>query len=383
MLNKKKQGTIQSRIFYGIVIVLLVFVGFGVFKTSKYFPFIYQLFFNKTINLKVTKDKTVNILLLGIGGGTHDGPDLTDTIIFASLNPANNKVTLVSIPRDLWFPSLQGKINTAYTMGGLAKAKDAVSSVIGQPINYGVRIDFGGFVKAVDLVKGLDIIVDRAFDDNAYPIEGKEDDTCGYTDQQIQDLTSQIATGSASETDAFPCRYMQLHFDKGLQHMDGQTALEYVRSRHALGIEGTDFARSARQQKVIEAFKQKLFSAGTILNPTKIIGLYTILKDSIDTDIQPNEYDSFIKLAQKLKGVSIKSTVLDIGDPDTNRLGLLTNPTDTSLYAGAWVLIPRIGNDNYSEIHSYVTCEIVHDKCIIGEHGILTPTPIQTIIKKK
>ena len=68
--------------------------------------------------------------------------------------------------------------------------------------------------------------------------------------------------------------------------MDGKTALTFVRSRHAEGEEGSDFARSKRQEKIIQAFKDKLFSFQTIINPAKIISLYDILKDSIDTDIK-------------------------------------------------------------------------------------------------
>src|SRR5206468_1563830 len=82
----------------------------------KYSPFLFQLIFNHGISLKQS-DGRVNVLLLGIGGGVHEGPDLTDTIIFSSIDITNNKITMVSIPRDLWMPELKGKINTAYTIG--------------------------------------------------------------------------------------------------------------------------------------------------------------------------------------------------------------------------------------------------------------------------
>jgi LCP family protein required for cell wall assembly len=339
------------------------------------------LVLDKGVKLKQTPQKQINVLLLGVGGGTHEGPDLTDTIMLANIDPMKKHVTLISLPRDLWSPDLGAKINTAYTFGeekqqggGLTAAKSTIGKILGQQIDYAVKINFDGFVKAVDMVGGLDVTVDNTFDDYAYPITGKEDDSCGLSDPQIASASAQIASGSATELQSFPCRYEHLHFDKGPVHMDGISALKYVRSRHALGIEGSDFSRSKRQQKVIEAFKEKVFSLGIILNPVKAVDLFNVIKDSIDTDIKEDEYDDFIRLAQELKGAKITSAVVDTGEGD--REGLLINPPISAEYGNAWVLSPRVGNGNYSEIHEYVSCEIKSGNCIVGDHGILTPTPI-------
>ena len=359
-----------------LLVVLLAILAFFIFKTASFYPFLFQLAFNRGINLKQTSDSKINILLLGIGGGTHDGPNLTDTIIFASLDQKNNKVTLISVPRDLWYPDLEDankKINGVYANGetknvgtGLVEAEAAIKKVTGQEVNYGVRIDFSGFVKAVDTIGGLDINVDNTFDDYAYPIDGMEDDSCGFSSQDIQAF---VATDSAEQDieAKFSCRYKHLHFDKGLQHMDGETALEYVRSRHATGVEGSDFARSKRQEKVINAFKDKLISAQTLINPGKIIELYNILKGSIDTDIKQNDFDDFIRLAQKMQKAKIQSAVLDTGDKETNRAGLLIEAPISSDYNFLFVLIPRIGNGNFTEIQKYVTCEITKGNCIVTQ----------------
>jgi anionic cell wall polymer biosynthesis LytR-Cps2A-Psr (LCP) family protein len=162
--------------------------------------------------------------------------------------------------------------------------------------------------------------------------------------------------------------------------MDGTTALKYVRSRHALGPEGSDFARSKRQEKVISAFKDKILSVDTFLNPVKAVNLFDIFKDSIDTDIQPDEYDDFVRLVQKLKGAKLQSAIIDTGDSAENRMGLLINPPISDEYGKQWVLSPRAGNGEYSEIQAYVTCEINVGNCTVGANGILTPTPIPTII---
>ncbi len=353
-----------SIVFIAIIVVVLVLLLWVI----QYLPVLYQLLLNKEIELKKSDgDQRVNVVLLGIGGGQHEGPLLTDTIIFASLDPKTNKATLVSIPRDMWVPELSAKINTAYASGeskqkggGLVLTKAVVERILGQEVDYGLRVDFNGFIRAVDMVGGLDITVDRALDDPEYPISGKETDDCGYKDEEFV----KRATAS-SQLEAFPCRYEQLHFDAGGQQMDGTSALKFVRSRHATGSEGTDFARSKRQEKIISAFREKIFSVGTFLNPIKVISLYDIFKDSIDTDIIQNEYDDFIKLARKMEKSQLKSVVLDIGSEQEKRNGLLINPPVTKDFRGQWVIIPKAGNGNYTQIQSFVDCEIKVGNCSV------------------
>lgn len=381
MLNRKQRRLKQKIVvaFIALIAFCAGIAAFTFFKSSPDLPL---------PGLVKTKEKqTMNILLLGVGGGTHEGPDLTDTIIFAHLDAKNQRVTLASIPRDLWIPDLNGKINSMYVAGedkksggGLKMSRDTIEKIIHQPIDHVLRIDFAGFTKGVDMMGGLEIEVDRSFDDYAYPIEGKETDPCGNSDEQIASLSAQIASGSATEGDAFPCRYEHLHFNKGKVTMDGTTALKYVRSRHALGAEGSDFARSKRQEKVISAFKQKLFSAGTLLNPAKVIGLFNVLKDSIKTDIPSSQYGELVSFLQKMKGAKISSAVIDQGDPSEDRLGLLKDPGTREPYGGAWVVIPRAGDENYSEIQAYVACVMTGSTCIVGEDGIVTPTPKPTRI---
>ena len=328
-----------------------------------------EVIFNKGINLKET-DGRINILLLGIGGGSHDGPNLTDTIILASLDPKTDKVTLVSVPRDLWYPPIKEKINDAYAdgvingKGGLNEAESAIENITGQKVDYGVRVDFSGFVKAVNILGGLDINIQNTFDDYQYPIDGMENATCGHTQAELQAMANDTQDQLVQD---FPCRYKHLHFNKGLQHMDGETALEYVRSRHAVGIEGSDFARSKRQEQVIKAIKSKIFSAQTLLNPDKIFSLYDTLKSSIDTNIQQSEFDDFIRLAEKMKNAKIQSTVIDMGDASTGRAGLLINPPTSGEYNYAWVLTPRVGNGDFSEIKSYISCEITKGNCSVSQ----------------
>lgn len=382
MRSRRQRASVKKRVVAALVVFALILLGIGVFKLAKFIPVLFDLTFKKEIQLKETPEKKVNILLLGVGGENHDGPDLTDTIILASVDPIAKKTTLVSIPRDLWVPDLQAKINQAYTQGeekqkggGLKNSKAVVSDILGQPIDYGFKIDFDGFVKAVDMMGGLDIDVARTFDDYAYPINGKEREPCGHNEATIASLSAQIASGSATELEAFPCRYEHLHFNKGKTHMNGTTALKYVRSRHALGPEGSDFARSKRQEKVINAFKAKVFSVGTFLNPVKVINLMEVLQDSIDTDIKEEEIDDFVKLFKKMEKAKTVSIALDQGDEEEERFGLLYNPPPDPANSGQWVLAPRTGNGDYTEIQQFVACRLKGINCIVGEDSILTPTP--------
>ncbi len=383
-MRSRRRRPVRNRVKIALLCFFVVLLGIGLVKGGKYIPVIWDLFFKKEIQLTTAaQDQKVNLLLLGVGGGTHDGPDLTDTIIFASIDPNTKKVVLVSIPRDTWAPDLGAKINTVYAFAeqkeegnGLNAAKALVGNILDQPIDYAVKIDFGGFEKMVDTAGGLDIEVDNTFDDYEYPVSGFEADPCGLSEEKIASLSAEIASGSSTVVNAFPCRYEQLHFDRGLQKMDGETALKYVRSRHGTGKEGSDFARSKRQEKVIAAFKDRMLAVDTFLNPVKLINLMAILQDSIRTDIKEEEYDDFIKLAQKMEDADMVSAVLDVGDVSENRFGLLENPGISSEYKNQWVLSPRTGNGQYEEIRKYVKCQIEGINCSIGKFGIMTPTPL-------
>lgn len=355
-----------------VVILLLLSVGFFgqlIAEGVKLSPIFFQYFFQKEINLKKTESR-INVLFLGIGGGKHDGPLLTDTIIYASIDPKLQKTTLISIPRDLWVPDLESankKINGAYAFGeeskkdgGLLLIKAVVEKILKQPVDYVLRIDFNGFVKAIDLIGGIDVNVQTGFEDLEYPISGKEADTCGFIGEEFD----KKATSSAI-FEAFPCRYEHLIFQQGMQRMDGERALKLVRSRHAIGSEGSDFARAKRQEIVIEAFKKKIFSLNTLFSPGKLMTLYAVFQNSIHTNIQQDEYDDFVKLAIKMRNTQINNVVFSYTDPYSNVQGIFINPLDSDLYDNQWVLIPRMGNGNFSEVQKHVRCEIKTGNCSI------------------
>lgn len=317
--------------------------------------------------------KTYNILLMGYGGANHDGTYLTDTMMVLHMDMKAKRVLLVSIPRDIWVkvPTKSGddfhaKINAVYQMALFNKnypdldvkndddqsaadfAKQAVTTVTGMPIDNYIAIDFTGFKKSVDILGGVDVQVEKSFDDYEYPIDGKEKDLCGKQESDLPEL-EKIATQDAVL--AFPCRYEHLHFDMGQRHMDGETALKYVRSRHSLQ-DGTDFGRAARQQRFLEAMKDKVISFGFL---PKVIPLMDELKDYIKMDISLGDMQKLLGEAGKSKEYKISSLVI-------SNSNYLKNSYST---AGGFILVPQDGIDEWGDVRNRIHNEML---------GI-TPTP--------
>lgn len=343
-------------------------------------------------------DGRINVLFLGIAGDGHDGPNLTDTIIVASFDNKSHRVDLISIPRDLWLDKYHFKVNALYETGLSQKqpfdfVRDDLGQILGIKIPYVVRVDFSGFEQAVDLVDGIDLEVPNSFEDGEYPLEGQEDSLCGNS-ETIQDLSSdqakalnippgkakvlldqsgKIATASAQLSvglnyteqqvlEFFPCRFAKLSFKQGLSHMDGATALKFVRSRHGSNGEGSDFARSKRQQLVLQAFKQRVLSLDTLTDPQKIIGIAKNFNEHISTNISRDLYPEFLNLLRQVK--EIRSIVINQAG---NKQLLITPPTTD--YGGAWVLIPP--NNDFTEIKSYVNELLSADRQATGSGTIL------------
>ncbi len=259
----------------------------------------------------------INILLLGIGGEGHDGPYLSDTIILAEIRPDLGEISLVSIPRDYLatLPDNLGnrKINAAFAEGFNKKkdwdeaglwARQAVEKMSGQKIPYFAVIDFAGFEKAINQVGGVDVHIDQTFTDYSYP-----DNNLGY----LPPLT----------------------FTEGDEHMNGTRALQFARSRHAAGPEGSDFARSTRQKKIISAFKAKVLSLNLITNAGTINSLLGTFADHFHTNVTPGEMFHLFSL---IKEHNLNSFISLSLDPATS----LVCPKimeDT----GAYVLVPCEG----------------------------------------
>ena len=219
---------------------------------------------------QIDQQKSHTFLILGIGGSDHEGPNLTDTILLASYNPHTHTLTSLSLPRDIWDTDTQDKINATYTYALAQKVLDPSTytrikfeRITGLPIDHLVIIDFATFAKTIDILGGIEVQNDVAFTDPQYPIAGLENKDCIPFDVN------------------YGCRYESVSFLKGPIQMSGPHALKFVRSRHAVGDEGTDFARSHRQQLVLSAVAQKITKLITSIQLEPLTDLVEYLNSHI------------------------------------------------------------------------------------------------------
>jgi LCP family protein required for cell wall assembly len=258
--------------------------------------------------------RRINFAFYGYGGAGHDGAYLTDSIMVVSVQPQPTgppTVAEISIPRDWYVPNQlgtgkidYGRINQAYSDGiggrgtlpssdpsaGAAVANRTLEHLLGIHIDHWIGLDFQAFKSAVDAVGGVDVVVPNTFTDYQYP------------------------AGECNGQPGQNCRYETVHFNAGLQHMNGTLALEFSRSRHSNDNgEGTDFARSRRQQLVVAALKQKVVSLGGLGN---LPDLLNSLGDNVVTDLHVNDLEALYSL---LKDVNSKA-ILHVSLDDTNFL---------------------------------------------------------------
>lgn len=260
----------------------------------------------------------VNLLLLGVDERPQEnGMARTDTMMVLTLDPTTLQAGVLSIPRDLWVPIPgynQGRINTAHRLGelynypggGPALARETVEYNLGIPIQYYVRLNFQGFVDLIDLIGGIDVYVAEPINDPLYP-----DNNYGYD---------------------------PLYIPAGQQHFDGAMALKYARTRH----DSNDFERARRQQQVLLAVLERVSSLNLLPQLAPRLGeLYTLMDQSVSTDLTLDEVLALAGLAIKVDRTQIRFAVID--------------STCTENYItpeGAQVLIPL--RDRIREVRDYV-----------------------------
>lgn len=293
-------------------------------------------------------DGRVNVLLLGIGGANHDGGDLTDTMMIASIDPVNNTATLLSLPRDLWvkmptkYYGQYQKINAAYSAGkysylgktdlknadtkaiaaGMTAVDTVVEQSLGVTIHYHVLINFEAFKQAVDTVGGVALNVKDPLVDASMAWENNNNPT----------LVS-----------------------AGTQQLDGKTALMYARSRHT----SSDFARSERQRELLLALKDKALSIGVLSNPLKIDGLVTAFGDNMYSDLSSTAALRLYDITKKMNNDAVRS------------IDLITAPhalVTTDRVGDISIVRPKLGLDAYSDIQKYVRGEL-RDGYLVKENA--------------
>lgn len=281
--------------------------------------------------LKGEGDGRINVLLLGRGGGTHSAPDLTDTVMLASIDPVNRTATLLSLPRDMWVTVEGGgpmKINAAWetgkykflnkvtddnsnpqaTLAGFTTVDQTVEKVTGVPIHYNVLVDFAAFQQSIDTVGGVTVNVP----------------------EDLVDATMAWENGNNP-----------VLAKAGSQSFDGKRALIYSRSRET----SSDFARGQRQRAVLLALKEKVSTLGTLSSPAKLSNLASAFGSNVQTDLSINDAARFANI------------IKDVANEKVNSIGLADAPNSfvtTADVNGQSVVQPKAGQFNFTAIQNFV-----------------------------
>jgi LCP family protein required for cell wall assembly len=249
----------------------------------------------------VQPQEPFSVLVLGTEEApAYAGPQLTDSIMVLSYDPQGKSATILSVPRDLWvqIPGFgHDRINTAYENGGVPLAKLVVEQTLGVPIEYYAIVNYRAFVNLVNDLGGVDVVVPQNIDDPCFP--NPAENAC-----------------------------TEFKLAAGPQHLDGETALKYIRERHVFA-EG-DIQRERDQQHVLMALKDAL------LQPSNLPRLGTILRDvfgAVETDVPYQDLPTLAAQVLQLPRTSIHTAVLDY------KSGAVQGWTTP---AGADVLLPNL-----------------------------------------
>ena len=219
----------------------------------------------------VAKDKAT-VMIMGVDERVDD-VGRSDTLMIATLDPDKNQAALLSVPRDTRV-KIKGhgfdKINAAYAYGGRKLTQETIESLLNTHIDHYIKINVHGFTKIIDALGGIDIDVEKRM----YYEDPWDDDGGLYIDLQ-----------------------------PGMQHMDGKTAITYVRYRDEEG----DIGRIKRQQNFMKAVMDKLVSPTII---PKLPAIVSAVSDSVETDMSVSEILSFLGTLQDAKDNGLKSEML-------------------------------------------------------------------------
>jgi LCP family protein required for cell wall assembly len=326
----------RSRKFKVLSVIVVIFLVLGGLFGWRLYSFFHSVFGKKVGNsssaalnedvrpedLHTEGDGRLNVLLMGRGGDENVAPDLTDTLVIASIDLENKSASLLSIPRDTYVgytksdntkingvyakaketAQYQGKSDDQAETAGVRAAIDAARNVAGVPIHKYVLADYKAFRDVVNALGGVDINVPTRIDD--------------------------YFTG--------------WHFKAGPQHFDGNRALQYARTRHG-SVRG-DFDRSENQRRLLIAMRDKAGTTGIVANPVRLNSLANAVQKNIRTDLTVDEAKIVYERTKTMGDSAIKS--LDLAQPD----GPLVQ---TGTVGGQSIVRPVAGVNDFSDIRAY------------------------------
>jgi LCP family protein required for cell wall assembly len=232
----------------------------------------------------------INVLLVGVDKTRKRTATLTDTMIVASLDPVGRTVSLLSVPRDLvdvplgngdvFAPKLNSLLGFAerhpdrFPDGPMRALEDAVGALLGIPIHYYARMDFGGFIAMIDAVGGVEIDVEKGFVADAY--------------------------------DGYGLGERGWSIEAGRHRLDGANALAYARARKASGE--SDFTRAARQQQILVALRDQVMRGGSLL--FELPDLLDAVGETVVTDLPVQRLPELAALLDEVDRDAIVQVVI-------------------------------------------------------------------------
>lgn len=271
--------------------------------------------------LQTEPNGRLNFLILGVDtlANRDSSIPLTDTIMIISTNVSQGQMTAISLPRDIWDPTYKDKINSIYATGLQRNVfpptqlmSQEVTTLTGVPIDQTVVVTLDQVAELIDLLGGVKVNVPNAFTDPLFP----------RPDVNVTTVHDPAKL------------YKTVTFDVGPQIMSGSRALEYIRSRHSLGIEGTDNARELRQQLVIQSVLQQLKTIQPTQNLALVGKLYAYYVKNFADDVSvPEAIAIGRKLYTHITTLNLSGQGLSVYPDDKN--GVIFHP-DQRLTNGEW-----------------------------------------------
>lgn len=308
--------------------------------------------FTQARDLKEDAEGRSNVLLFGTSEDDpgHDGAELTDSMMIASVNQKTKDVFLISIPRDLYidygracFAGYKGKINAFYScvkeedeQAAQAALRAKVGEIFGLDIQYSVHLNYTALRQAVDAVGGITVVIDSV-------------DERGILDRNFDwDCPKGL----------FTC--YNVKYPNGPAQLNGKQALYLARARGAngltYGLPQANFDREKYQRLILVALKDKAVSAGTLANPVAVSNLLDALGNNVRTSFDAEEVKTLVKLGQDIKSEDIHSLALN--DPEDS---LVT----TDHVGNESIVRPRAGLYDYSQIQRVVDAYATGDLAVI------------------
>ncbi|HEX6258365.1 MAG TPA: LCP family protein [Candidatus Saccharimonadales bacterium] len=301
--------------------------------------------------LKMDKNGRSNILIFGTSeddpAHADAGPNLTDSIMMASIDQNRKIAALTSVPRDIWvkygeacIAGYEGKINALYQCmsndgknekAGAQKLMKAVGDIYGVEMHYYIHVNYTALREAVDAVGGIDIKIESQ-------------DPRGILDRNFD----------------WECNYRcyLVKYPNGPAHLDGKRALALARARNSAGgygLERGNFDRERNQQKILIALRDKAASAGTLANPAAVSGLLDTLGKNVRTNFEAKEIRTLVDVARDMPQKAITTLSLD-----DEKNPLLT----TGNVNGQSIVRPLLGLYDFSAIHQFVQLKLSNDPVI-------------------